>query len=223
MPTTSPLAAFEFPIPSCADLGFANETETQTQDDVEKGMTAAKDAGLKVFRTWGFNDKNATYDPAGFPQYGSEGAGETEIVFQTWANGTSIINVAPFDKVVNAATKVGIKLIVALTNNWADYGGMDVYTVNLGGKYHDDVRNLLRLRLLRCLMLIDRLSSFIVFLSLRIISNDTSGRWSSGTRTLRRSWPGSLEMNLAAAQMESATSREVTTALPPYSPLGLKR
>ena len=21
---------------------------------------------------------------------------------------------------------------------WADYGGMDVYTVNLGGKYHDD-------------------------------------------------------------------------------------
>lgn len=21
----------------------------------------------------------------------------------------------------------------------ADYGGMDVYTVNLGGKYHDDV------------------------------------------------------------------------------------
>lgn len=33
-----------------------------------------------------------------------------------------------------------MKLIVALTNNWADYGGMDVYTVNLGGKYHDDVR-----------------------------------------------------------------------------------
>lgn len=221
MHTTSPSAAFEFPISKCADLGYTNEGETQTQDDVEKGMTAAKDAGLKVFRTWGFNDKNATYDPAGFPQYGSEGAGETEIVFQTWANGTSIINVAPFDKVVNAASKVGMKLIVALTNNWADYGGMDVYTVNLGGKYHDDVRNVLDP--LRCLMLIDRLSSFIVFLSLRIISNDTSGRWLSGTRTLRRSWPGSLEMNLAVAPMESVTSREVMTAIPPYSLLGLKR
>jgi hypothetical protein len=32
-----------------------------------------------------------------------------------------------------------MKLIVALTNNWADYGGMDVYTINLGYKYHDDV------------------------------------------------------------------------------------
>jgi mannan endo-1,4-beta-mannosidase len=107
---------------------------------VEKGLTAAKEAGLKVFRTWGFNDKNVTYIPTGLPQYGNEGAGDTEIVFQRWySNGTSVINIAAFDKVVEAATKVGIKLIVALTNNWADYGGMDVYTVNLGGKYHDDV------------------------------------------------------------------------------------
>lgn len=27
-----------------------------------------------------------------------------------------------------------MKQVVALTNNWADYGGMDVYMVNLGGK-----------------------------------------------------------------------------------------
>lgn len=105
-------------------------------------MTAAKHAGLNAFRTWGFNDKNVTYDPNGLPQYGDEGAGETDVVFQWWANGTSIIDITPFDKVVNAAAKVGIKLIVSLTNNWADYGGMDVYTVNLGGKYHDDVRPL---------------------------------------------------------------------------------
>ncbi|KAF2843505.1 glycoside hydrolase family 5 protein [Patellaria atrata CBS 101060] len=109
------------------------------QSDVEVGLRAAKAAGLKVFRTWGFNDKNRTYIPGGLPQYGGEGAGDTEIVFQWFeANGTQTINLAPFDKVVNAATKVGIKLVVALTNNWADYGGMDVYTVNLGGKYHDD-------------------------------------------------------------------------------------
>ncbi|KAK3680921.1 putative mannan endo-1,4-beta-mannosidase C [Podospora appendiculata] len=109
-----------------------------TQDDPEKGMKAAKDAGLSVFRTWGFNDKNQTYMPGGLPHYGGEGAGGTEVVFQVFANGTSTINVAPFDKVVNAATKTGIKLVIALTNNWADYGGMDVYTTNLGGKYHDD-------------------------------------------------------------------------------------
>lgn len=85
-------------------------------------MTAAKEAGLNVFRTWGFNDKNVTYDPNGLPQYGGEGAGTTEVVFQWWENGESTIDVSGFDKVVDAATKVGIKLIVALTNNWADYG-----------------------------------------------------------------------------------------------------
>ena len=93
-----------------------------------------------MFRTWGFNDKNRTSSPGGLPKYGDEGAGSTETVLQWWANGQATINVAPFDKVVNAATKVGSKLIVALTNNWADYGGMDMYTVNLGGRYHDDVR-----------------------------------------------------------------------------------
>jgi mannan endo-1,4-beta-mannosidase len=102
-------------------------------------LTAAKKAGLNVFRTWGFNDKNVTYIPDGLPQYGGEGAGGTEVIFQRWANGKSTIDIKAFDKVVNAASKAGIKLIVALTNNWADYGGMDVYTVNLGGKYHDDV------------------------------------------------------------------------------------
>ncbi|KAF2010346.1 glycoside hydrolase family 5 protein [Aaosphaeria arxii CBS 175.79] len=107
-------------------------------EDVEAGLTAAKEAGLSVFRTWGFNDKNKTYVPGGLPQYGGEGAGDTSNVLQLWENGTSTINLKPFDKVVAAAEKTGIKLVVALTNNWADYGGMDVYTVQLGGRYHDD-------------------------------------------------------------------------------------
>lgn len=110
-------------------------TLDQDYADTVKGMTAARDAGLKVIRTWGFNDKNATYDPSGLPQYN----GGNEPTFQVWADGTSVIDVTIFDKVVDAATEAGIKLIVALTNNWADYGGMDVYTVNLGGQYHDDV------------------------------------------------------------------------------------
>jgi mannan endo-1,4-beta-mannosidase len=103
------------------------------------GLSAAKDAGLNVFRTWGFNDKNVTTIPGGLPDYGGEGAGETEIVFQWWDNGTQTIDLEPFDKVIAAAENTGIKLVIAFTNNWADYGGMDVYTVNLGGQYHDDV------------------------------------------------------------------------------------
>jgi len=39
---------------------------------------------------------------------------------------------------VKMAGEKGLKLLVTLTNNWADYGGMDVYTTNLGGSFHDD-------------------------------------------------------------------------------------
>ena len=74
---------------------------------------------MNVFRTWGFNDKNVTYNPAGKPQYGGEGAGTTEVVFQRWDNGQATIDISPFDKVVDAAAKTGIKLLVAFTNNWS--------------------------------------------------------------------------------------------------------
>ncbi|KAK0702741.1 glycoside hydrolase superfamily [Lasiosphaeris hirsuta] len=112
---------------------------SQYEADVENGLAAAKQAGLQVFRTWGFNDKNSSYIPGGLPQYGGEGAGPSEVVFQWFhPNGTSTIDLSGFEKVVRAAEKTGVKLLVALTNNWADYGGMDVYTVNLGGRFHDD-------------------------------------------------------------------------------------
>lgn len=99
-------------------------------------MNAALDAGLKVFRTWGFNDQNATHNPNGMPQYNE---GDPATVMQTWSGSNVEINLAPLDIVVETAEQTGMKLIVALTNNWADYGGMDVYTVNLGYRYHDDV------------------------------------------------------------------------------------
>lgn len=98
------------------------------------------------------------------PQYGADVAA---VRYQTWENGKQKISKSQvmsldlhareakrmvqidygadglkrLDKVVKLAEKKGLKLVVALTNNWADYGGMDVYTVNLGGKYHDDVRS----------------------------------------------------------------------------------
>jgi mannan endo-1,4-beta-mannosidase len=90
-------------------------------------------------RTWGFNDRNRTTIANGLPQYGGDSVGSNPSVLQLWDNGTAEINLAPFDKVVKAAEKTGVKLLVTLTNNWADYGGMDVYTIQLGGKYHDDV------------------------------------------------------------------------------------
>jgi hypothetical protein len=43
------------------------------------------------------------------------------------------------DNVVAAAKANGLRLIVALTNNWSDYGGMDVYTKQLTGSANHDV------------------------------------------------------------------------------------
>ena len=64
-------------------------------------LAAAKEAGLKVFRTWGFNDKNVTYVPGGLPQYGGEGAGDTEVVFVGYG-------------------------VVAPEYHWDDFKGVDV-------------------------------------------------------------------------------------------------
>lgn len=85
-------------------------------------MIAAKEAGLKVIRTWGFYDRNATFDPNGLPKYGGEGAGPSTVHFQEWNNGKPTINLGEFglpvfDGVIRAAEKSGIKLVVALTNN----------------------------------------------------------------------------------------------------------
>ncbi|QRW26055.1 Cellulase (glycosyl hydrolase family 5 protein) [Rhizoctonia solani] len=115
---------------------------TANMSDVEIAFNEASKAGLNVIRTWGFNEVNVTRVPGGLPDYGGEGAGPTQIYYQSWDKGKPTINYGDnglkhLDKVVALAEKKGIKLVVALTNNWADYGGMDVYNVNLGGQYHD--------------------------------------------------------------------------------------
>lgn len=88
-------------------------------------------------RTWAFHDNNRTYVSGGLPQYGT-GAENTVMQFFE-KDGSVKIDLSKLDVVIKAAEDTNMKLILALTNNWADYGGMDVYTVNLGGRYHDDV------------------------------------------------------------------------------------
>ncbi|PVG02863.1 glycoside hydrolase [Serendipita vermifera] len=86
-------------------------------------------AGTTCLRTWGFNDVTS--------------AGGT--YYQLWQNGTPTINtgadgLGKFDSVVAEAKKAGIRLIVALTNNWGDYGGMDMYISQIlgGGQAHSN-------------------------------------------------------------------------------------
>jgi len=83
---------------------------------------------LTTVRTWGFNDVTS---PSG--TYYQLFSGST-VTFNTGTNG-----IQRFDYVVSSAKAHGIRLIVTLTNNWSDYGGMDLYTSQLvgSGQYHD--------------------------------------------------------------------------------------
>jgi len=92
--------------------------------DIDQAFSDIAAAGLTTLRTWGFND--VTSDP-GFGAW-----------YQLWSNGVGTVNtgadgLGKFDYVVSSAKAHGIRLIVTLTNNWSDYGGMDVYVSQIAG------------------------------------------------------------------------------------------
>jgi mannan endo-1,4-beta-mannosidase len=96
--------------------------------DIDKAFADIAAAGLTTVRTWGFNDVTSRLNYGAF--------------YQLWQNGQATFNtgdygISRFDYVVQSAKAHGIRLIVPLTNNWGDYGGMDVYVSQLGGGTHD--------------------------------------------------------------------------------------
>ncbi|KAF8658278.1 hypothetical protein AX16_002053 [Volvariella volvacea WC 439] len=114
---------------------------TQLSDaDMNTAFADIARAGGTTVRTWGFNEVTS------IPSWGA--------YYQSWNGRTPTINTGAnglqtFDRVVAAAKANGIRLIVALTNNWSDYGGMDVYVNQIlgQGSAHDyfytntDVKN----------------------------------------------------------------------------------
>ncbi|KAF8199077.1 mannanase [Pholiota molesta] len=95
--------------------------------DMNQAFSDIASAGSTVVRTWGFSEVTS---PSG-------------IYYQSWSGSTPTVNTGStglgnFDNVVAAAKANGIRLIVALTNNWSDYGGMDVYVKQiLNSANHD--------------------------------------------------------------------------------------
>ncbi|KAI0066115.1 CEL4a mannanase [Artomyces pyxidatus] len=102
-------------------MSYSTANMNQAFSDIAK-------AGATTIRTWGFNEvttPNGDY-------------------YQSWSGSTPTINTGAtglqnFDNVIAAAKAHGIRLIVALTNNWSDYGGMDVYVTQIlgAGQPHD--------------------------------------------------------------------------------------
>ncbi|EAW13727.1 putative endo-1,4-beta-mannosidase [Aspergillus clavatus NRRL 1] len=95
--------------------------------DVDAVFDHLQQTGLKILRTWGFNDVNTI-----------PGSGTVYFQLHDKATGTSTINTGAnglqrLDYVISAAEKHGIKLIIPFVNNWDDYGGMNAYINAYGG------------------------------------------------------------------------------------------
>ena len=105
-------------------------------DDV---LESAKAMGLKVIRVWGYIDKGKA-DGSG----SVDGTGDKEgVYFQYWdaAKNRPAYNDGPtglehLDYVLDKAQKLDLKVMVVLTNNWRDFGGMDQYLTWFGLKQH---------------------------------------------------------------------------------------
>src|SRR5688572_24451576 len=92
-------------------------------DDV---FADAQGAGFNVVRTWGFLDIG-NQDGSDSVRGIQEGT-----YFQYWDGDRPAYNDGPtglekLDYVLASARQHGIKLIIPLTNNWNDFGGMDQY------------------------------------------------------------------------------------------------
>lgn len=111
---------------------------TLMADDV---LDDAKAMGLTVVRTWAFIDRGSLDGRVS----DVDGPGKDGVYFQYWdtATGRPAYNDGPnglqrLDYVLAAARARGLRLILPMTNNWRDFGGMDQFTTWYGLANHDD-------------------------------------------------------------------------------------
>ncbi|HWS39364.1 MAG TPA: cellulase family glycosylhydrolase, partial [Actinoplanes sp.] len=103
-------------------------------DDVFADAAAAD---FTVLRTWAFGlignaDGSDSVAPA-----------PDGVYFQYWDGTKPAYNDGPdglqrLDYVIDAARRHGVKLVLPLTNNWSDFGGIDQYVRWRGARHHDD-------------------------------------------------------------------------------------
>jgi mannan endo-1,4-beta-mannosidase len=117
--------------------------EYASQHMVDSVFEAASDAQFRVMRAWAFFDVGV---PGQRDTYADPSQLDKNIWFQYLdpATGKPARNEDPatglphLDYMVYKAKQEGVKLVLPLTNNWRDFGGMDQYVRWAGGSYHDD-------------------------------------------------------------------------------------
>ncbi|HEY6079354.1 MAG TPA: cellulase family glycosylhydrolase [Polyangiaceae bacterium] len=105
-------------------------------------FAAARALGFRVMRVWAMLDRGSL--DGSVPNV--DGAGHKQgVYFQYWdaARQRPAYNDGPdglqrLDHVLQAAAEHDIKLIIVLTNNWREFGGMDQYLVWYGKQQHHE-------------------------------------------------------------------------------------
>lgn len=108
---------------------------------VDNVLADAKAMHLSVVRAWGHIDRGSLNGAVA----NVDGSGDKDgVYFQFWdpAKGAPAYNdgatgLEHLDYLLAQANAKGIKIILTLTNNWKDFGGMDQYVTWYGLQYHD--------------------------------------------------------------------------------------
>ena len=108
-------------------------------DDV---LESARAMGVQVVRTWGFIDRGSI--DGSVPSIDGDGTKEGRY-FQAWDPVSQQVtyNDGPnglqgLDYALAKAEKLGLKIVLVLTNNWHEFGGMDQYLAWYGLTSHQD-------------------------------------------------------------------------------------
>lgn len=116
-------------------------------DDV---FAQAKAMGLKVLRTWAFIDRGSIDDsvPSTDRNEWEPFGTKQGVYFQYWDTKTKNVayndgaanndGLVRLDYVMSKAAENDIKMILTLTNNWKEFGGMDQYLKWFNLKYHHE-------------------------------------------------------------------------------------
>ncbi len=142
-PTNEPSAVFIHEGKPFCFTGTNNYYLSYKSPDMAHDVLAqAQSMGLNVVRTWAFGDRGSL---DGFvPSVDGNGTKEG-VYFQYWdtTTGEPAYNDGPdglerLDRVLAEASALGLKVILVLTDNWKDFGGMDQYVSWFGLRHHHE-------------------------------------------------------------------------------------
>jgi mannan endo-1,4-beta-mannosidase len=142
-PTDTPSAVFlDDGKPFCFSGSNNYYLQFKQREMVDDVLLQAKAMNLKVMRTWGFIDRGAL--DGSVANVDGEGHKE-DVYFQYWdtqakkpAYNDGENGLVRLDYTLSKAKEVGVRILVVLTNNWKEFGGMNQYLEWFGLKYHHE-------------------------------------------------------------------------------------